>query len=182
MGSNSTIQTAKKDLSSAVVKPPVKSEVDVRLELNNAVVDLKMLNIAHWTQTKKIYEGNTKMLTEAELVLQAVFEVIGFKPKSWRDVCAYVETSNMLNSIFTFNKDQLVEYRLDQLQRQFTIQWIDQEELSHDSVACAMLARWLQALMVYYGDRMGKRVQIMAQTWDRTKMQQALALLEKESK
>ena len=89
------------------------------------------------------------MLSEAELVLQATFEIIGFKPKSWRDVCNYLDSNALLNNIITFNKDQLIEYRLDQLQRQFTLQWIDQEELSHDSVACAMLVRWLQAVMVY---------------------------------
>ena len=74
-----------------------------------------MLTPVHWKQTKQIYDGNTKMLTEAELVLQATFEVIGFKPKSWRDVCNYLDSHALLNNILTFNKDQLIEYRLDQL-------------------------------------------------------------------
>lgn len=61
------------------------------------------------------------MLTESELVLQATFELINFKPKSWRDVCSYLDSNSFLNNILTFDKDKLVEHRLDQLQRKYTI-------------------------------------------------------------
>ena len=89
--------------------PPLKSDVDVRLDFTNATMDMKQLTKAHWNQAKKLYENKTKMLVEAELVLQAVFDLINFKPNSWRDVCNYFDTGNLYNQIISFKKDQLVE-------------------------------------------------------------------------
>ena len=67
--------------------------------MSEASTALSQIRKDHWEQLINIYSTNATMLTEVELVLQCVFDLINYKPDSWKQVCKYLETNKLMKEI-----------------------------------------------------------------------------------